>query len=452
MITSAIVTREEFLAWIGGRGLDQPFLFDLKLVNAKMRKGRYAIIWEGDDFFKQRGNAVIAVPRSDLRDFFAFVTTYVSDYVPFTAFFRVVTLDELGELLDAPAYPEVEKLDDVRKFVGVGISEAFMRVNGKIGTLEEMPVAAVGATLSSVLAASLYNGAGGASLQDIANRWGIAKKFLSDDEGDDQIATCVQIFQTVALALGGRAIDEKNQVSRQVAPVIVNVRSRGVMLEDDWFSLSRNFPGLIGSFSTMRGPREDRIKGFMSAMANVRQSAIAENRRMAECIAGCLLALVGDGSFQYLQLSREFNPDMRASTLWFGMWASLFRNSDVLTAGECLGRRAARDCFAQRRLFDDPKDDIAFEELQVVASAPAITFRTAQQAALSVEIAPNISARFRINRGQQHNASESVQQATIDDLSELRFLLVRAERITDHLGNVLGLPPDRGSRLRKKTR
>ena len=87
MLAAALLTREDFLAWLSGRRPDQPFMFDERSLRSRIRKGQCAVIWDTDSSLAQNGRAIISLPYADMQDFFAFVTTYVSGYVPFTAFF-----------------------------------------------------------------------------------------------------------------------------------------------------------------------------------------------------------------------------------------------------------------------------------------------------------------------------------------------------------------------------
>jgi hypothetical protein len=153
--------------------------------------------------------------------------------------------------------------------------------------------------------------------------------------------------------------------------------------------------------------------------------------------------MVGDGSFQYLPLCREFGNDLAGATLWFGLWASLQKTSDVLTIGNCAGRRAARDVFNVAKPFDIPRDDISFDELQVIGINPSDQpkFRSAQQAVLSVELVPGVSARFRWGKAQQ-KISESSPRA-VEDLSELQLLLERAARMANRLSDALDVDNSR---------
>jgi hypothetical protein len=133
-------------------------------------------------------------------------------------------------------------------------------------------------------------------------------------------------------------------------------------------------------------------------------------------------------------LCREFGEEIPGATVWFGLWSSLLKASDVLSGGGSLGRRAARDLFVEVEPFEAPKDDISYDELKVlgVDTYGAAKFRSAQQTSLSVELLPGISAKFRTKNAQK-NDGDRERRISPEDVSELRFLLDRAEKVVDRI-------------------
>jgi hypothetical protein len=452
MLTAAVLTRENFLAWLSGRGPDQSFRLDGGKLQARIPKGQYAVIWDKDTSFAQHGRAIISLSQSDMQDFFAFVTTYVSGYVPFTAFFRVVPIEVLDDFLESSTNGISKHPDAPSSLIGVALAEAFLRMPGRPSSVDDIPLSAVGATLSSVLAGALGTATGRKSLETIASRWMTVRLWLGDQESSGQLRNVVEIFRAVSGYGGARRDGTEGSISPEQSKAVLNVIANGVISQDDWSLLTSKNQRVEDAYARMRGPREDRTKTFFSSLQVLRSELNADSRGAIECLAGCLLAMVGDGSFQYLPLCREFGDDLAGATLWFGLWASLQKTSDVLTIGNCAGRRVARDVFVAPRAFDMPKDDISFEELQVIGISPSDQprFRSAQQTSLSVELVPGVSARFRWGKVQPR-ISDSLPQAVVD-LSELQFLLERAGRTVARLTDLLDAdnPRRRGDAKNKR--
>jgi hypothetical protein len=456
MITAAIVSREGLLGWLSGKEPDGEIIpLDLGLMKSKLRKGICGILAEREDLFQGTGKAIIVVPGAELRDFFAFVSTYVSDYVPFSAYYRVVALERLGQLLNMDL-PELKGRRFVPEpLIGICIAEAFQRLNGQASSVDDVPLAAVSRTLSYVLAGSLNSGLGGKDLSEIVARWKMTKTLFSGSESDETESAALTIFRCLSASLTRAGSEREDEFISGVGLVIANVGGRGSVSMEDWSFLCRSAPQLLDVYPTMRGPREDRIRGFFSAIDLISKFASNADKRNAECLAGCLLALVGDGSYQYLSLTREFQANLENATLWFGLWASLFKSSDVLTIGNCLGRRSARDCFVRSSLFSAPIDDLSFEELNVLPSTFPLRFHYAQQNVLSVEIMPNVAAKFRIGKSpQQQPALAEIKEAS-EDVKELRFLLERVDQVAERLSIGLGIKDaggsHRSSRLKRKS-
>jgi hypothetical protein len=76
-----------------------------------------------------------------------------------------------------------------------------------------------------------------------------------------------------------------------------------------------------------------------------------------EFLAGLLLAVSGNGSFELLRSGKELLNRSPVSIIWFGVCAALFEESNVLTTANCVGRRLVRDLQRPPGLFDPPESD-----------------------------------------------------------------------------------------------
>jgi hypothetical protein len=305
-------------------------------------------------------------------------------------------------------------------------------MQGRAKTLDEIPLAGVSATLSSALLGGMASGMLGDRTELVAKRWVATRDLLGDREPPYYLTAIIEIFDALSGA-NARSATAKVDIERQME-VVREVMSTGLVDRRDWNHLVQGRPDLANIFDLMRGPREDRTKHFRSSTQMLKAAFTPEKHGMAACLAGCLLALVGDGSFQYLPLCREFGGEIPGATVWFGLWSSLLKTSDVLSGGGSLGRRAARDLFVEVEPFEAPKDDISYDELKVlgVDTYGATKFRSAQQTSLSVELLPGISAKFRTKNAQK-NDGDRERRISPEDVSELRFLLDRAEKVVDRI-------------------
>lgn len=101
MIYAASLSREEFIDWLGRGFTPTPKELTASHLAKSIEPGGLALLWENkpDPASPDSPQPVIAVPGREMREFFAFVGTYVSTYQPFSAFFRVVPLEDVPNLL-----------------------------------------------------------------------------------------------------------------------------------------------------------------------------------------------------------------------------------------------------------------------------------------------------------------------------------------------------------------
>lgn len=438
MISAAVITREEFVAWVSKRRAEIARLSEPSQLRSKIGKGRYGVVWQSDDLFDQDSNPIFVVRREDVDDFFAFASTYIQDYRPFSAFYRVSTPENLDREISSPR-ERILPDQMAARLVGVSIAEAFVRSAGRIASAEEMPLTAVGATVAMALAATVAHGYDSGLIFEVARRWVVVNKLLGEAENSPLVSTAIEIFHAASLSMHGKHRAPPDGPVSRAAIIAQHLSVDETFSEHGWRLLTEGWPELTASFAGLRGPREDRIKTFDRCSNFLRQNIKPQDESLADCIGGCALALVAEGSFQYMQLSRVFLPDMPGAILWFGFWSSLFKSSDILTIGNCLGRRAARDYLAPHNIFDRPKDDIAFDEFDVIGLTAIKELRSAANGVLSIELLPGISGKFKLTKASR-DAQYPADNKTIvaaGELSELRFLLDRADSALRRIESVL---------------
>jgi hypothetical protein len=118
-----------------------------------------------------------------------------------------------------------------------------------------------------------------------------------------------------------------------------------------------------------------------------------------------------------------------------GLFASLHPDSDVMIAGDCLGRRVVRHLFSPFYLFDAPHADLSLDELEVLTDdrRKEPKFRTEHQSSVAVEVYPGVSASYRLLRSGRGDVDRSDRTADGEQLRELRYLLDRANSVIDRM-------------------
>jgi hypothetical protein len=123
------LSREEFLTWMGG---DHEIVLNDHRRTSKPshEQGTITLLWDESEV-NDALQPLIVVPADDLRDFFAFVGTYITTFRPYTAFFRVVSTEVIPTLeqLQRPDRDVVERI--ARVVAGSAMSEVYLSSGGR---------------------------------------------------------------------------------------------------------------------------------------------------------------------------------------------------------------------------------------------------------------------------------------------------------------------------------
>ena len=387
------------------------------------------LVWQ-DDSDWSACRPVIVVKDSNLREFVAFVSTYVKTYTPFSAFFRVVAESKFRELNELLYLNLKEHRPIPHELVGIVIAEAFAQSGDRVTNISSLPIQACLAALSSSILAAISVGYGPASIDEMIDNWGKTKRAISDDNLILPISNIRSFWQIIfAVCVGLDSISE----SLLPLPVIHAIKSfldRRELTAHLWHHLCQGNLQLAMLSETFVGSKEDRIAGLDRTVALLQQST-SLNQWMQEMLLGAAASFVANGAMSYLPLTKGFNESYPTATLWFAFFTAFNRRSDVFDSGESLGRHLESKIFITRNFFDSPFADIDFNELQVVGSnSKGMRFRTQQTSSVTVEIIPMVQGRFRIRKGIKPSAATSQPSPISQERwEELRLLTDRISRI-----------------------
>lgn len=216
------------------------------------------------------------------------------------------------------------------------------------------------------------------------------------------IRVCIEVLKafwaTALAALAPHGGLPAKDIDSSIAQ-FVEVASRGnanadlgaMHFVESWLPRAHNLGTML------RGSREDRVR----ALDGLRQSldASAASIEQKEMILGYAAAQVAEGSLNYLSLASRYSNEFPLSVLWFGLFSGLNKNTDILNAGECLGRRISKTLRWPGRNLPPVEADLNFEEFLLLNGEGRLgRIRTGQQSAISIELFPGISGRYRIPR------------------------------------------------------
>lgn len=188
------------------------------------------------------------------------------------------------------------------------------------------------------------------------------------------------------------------------------------------------------ALNDMHLSREERVRAMDEVMSDV-VSAHEVDVKIREVVLGYLASRVANGSLAYTSLLEPVEPSLPMALMWFGLFASLQKDSDALISGECLGRRIVRDIQRRANIFGIPDADVSFEEFDALVSGARsdIKIRRQHQSLIAVEIAPSITAVFRVAPDVRPEMEPHPPSITPEASRELRHLLQRIASMIDRL-------------------
>jgi hypothetical protein len=428
--SAVTLSREDFLTWMTGNHEIAP---DQHQTTSKPshEEGTITLLWDKSKLSDGR-QPLIVVPADKLRDFFAFVGTYITTYRPFSAFFRVVSSEVIPvlEQLEQPDRDVVERI--ARVVAGSAISEVYVSSGARLPG-DKAHLSTLTATLSASLGQAIIAGYPSTSFDWIAKQWqGVHHRL--DDIGSERVGAeqITLIWRLLFDALRNRRSEavvplsggSMQTISRFLADSIYGAGvDKGPLLP---LALSMS-PGVDPS-KLMTSSREERIKAFSEFVT--RLDNWSHDPLAGQFIAGLLLAITGNGSFDLLRSSRELLSRAPVSIIWFGVCASLFGESNVLTTANCAGRRLLRDLKRPADLFDPPTSDLNSYEYRMLRRDPGGLEQVNSRSADSFEVELLASVTTRIPKYDTSRVARLTEDVEVlaGGLQEIRSVVERTQR------------------------
>lgn len=395
---------------------------------------------------------VIVAPDDKFLETLAFVATYIRNVSPFTAFFRVIPAADLGLPIFSRERSFYRPLD--HRLVGVAIAEAFLQLPNEPETVDSISIQSGMATLSASLLKALSLDASDRTLTQISRRWEKSRALLKLDSLRTKIDTIEEFWSVMALSLGYERTYTKSNLPLSVFHIVKDYTETGVLTNEHWQTLTMESPSLRNKYLELTGAREDAINTFKKLVLNI--VADSNDSRMNDILIGAALSLLASGSMSYLPLTRILADDHPVASLWFAFFVSLHPKSDVLFTGDGLGAHLVKRIFDEETVFDSPKSDISFPELEMLVnqSDENLRFRTEHSTSISVELSPLVSGRFRISREFRRSEPTGNVPVPLEEWAEAQSLLRRALAIMARRPESLNQPQlfPSSSAVRKRKR
>jgi hypothetical protein len=383
-----------------------------------VRSDRMVAVWPRDpDGFGRMPTAIIT-SNGELLDVMAWLSTYVRDFRPFTAYCRVVERPIAEKFLYAPDAPTLNRMEGV--CVGLILGESLMHVRGRSSILD-LPFSAYSATLSHAISRTYAQTDGAIPLEQVAELWSNAREIT----GQNALVPPTAILSVWSAALGmSQKIGHTKSLfssSDVLTHSWMEIASRGELPDVLWHELVEGYKDLDSMRPILSMPREQRVHLIDKAMHMLASGRGDEERR--SFLAGYFTSLLGPGTLDHADFLTPVASALPTSYLWYGLFAGINLRGDALPVGNPLARRIIRDLTIPDRLVDRPRCDVALEELRMHGSPENILKMTSRAGRLDIDILPGVTTSVR---WPPHEVPEEADMKRHRDM-EARHLLIEME-------------------------
>ncbi|MGH0212301.1 hypothetical protein NKY66_00030 [Sinorhizobium meliloti] len=415
------LSREQFVIWMAAALSGAP-VQPQDLTKVTPRSADVVLVWPVDD---RGARPVVCVARNKFQDFYAFVSTYFANVQPYTAYFRVVPLELLGNLeqegVEHPRSIEVTKL-----VAGASIAEAWLAAL-RNGERPNNVLPLVRSTLSSALGQTVLAGYDSMALDWVLNEWLTIRAARND-----AVVSSVEAISNVWSHVHAAIVPMERQRTSGLNASIIDFLATALKTRTINGEALRLISGDVAPNADLRSmltaSREERVGRF-----NVFISELKERGRLdvaAEFTAGLMLAIAGNGSFEMIRSAREFQGWLDGAATWFGICAALFDESNLMSYAHSVGRRMTRDLSRQPEIFGVVGADVASTELRFIQSSKGDVANLALTSAgsLEVEILPNVLSRLVLQDAGQSNQRAEEYEVMLSALDEISRVTDRARK------------------------
>lgn len=348
------------------------------------------LIWSDKFSFGSYLPELICVADGKETDFLAWASTYLKPFRPFTAFCRVLDVSSF-ELLQKQPTTQIDTNYE-SAFLGAIIGE----MNGLLvnGELKYQNTLAATSTFSFAMSRACIHGIP-------LDKWDICQRYtkVRDLTGKQRSSTQLRLLDEIWKILIAkytknhmyRYIQDIARESLLIADSFSDILQTGEIEPFRWRELTKDFTNIPYEDVNLTDNRETRVAQFDKFMSLLLLESNV-NSPFAGFISGYLANKIAPGTFKHNDLLKPFVTRFPSLPIWYGICAGLSPNNEVHTYNSGLGWRITRDLLQKEPIWQRPRSDISFEELDILLSTEHSDqyFNTESHTHLRVELAPSV--------------------------------------------------------------
>lgn len=334
----------------------------------------------------------LVVRDGEIEDFFAWTNTYLPNWSPITAYYRVFS-DKQVIVIDKEIDTEGKRLLDAAA-IGLTVSEALGQ------SIEGYDVDRV--SMSGCIATFSYAASQGVrrnvKMADVAREWSNCRALTNQSGLRIGVESMLAPWETVAECVNGRGDTSvgasRRGKSRLLVEGLMEVIAKGEIGESTWKRLTTGFPSARHAIKPMKGTQEERVfvlESVLGSRGNRGHRHSDEN----SFVAGYLGSRIFPGTIKHAGLILKHLDKYPSAVLWLGLFAGLHERRELNLSS--LGRHVWRTLEGDTSVLSRPRCDVGIRELRVLVEGGAFgaQYRTATPGRLVVELFPCVDTVVR---------------------------------------------------------
>jgi len=350
------------------------------------------LIWDKEPNNKNILPNIISVADGRIRDFLAWAVTYFPNYLPFSAYFRVLEFNRLKSLEQRFEYPCLNGVEGACLGLIIGEILLLSLTSNRKPTINPMMCHT---TISYALSRALALGVDPEEFSFIVEQWNLARKLTDQPFREIDLNEIITIFQIISHLRADNIKSNKNISNKSVPDSVISaclqIKEQGIISNELWRQMTDDNQGLQNALISMEGTREERVRFFQDIFSSIKINSNSEITQ--KFIFGYIGSLIGQGTLSHFDLVSRYADKFPTALLWYGLCAGLYKKNDLSNAFNVLGRRLLRDLLRNESIFDAPLSDVSIEELKIFLDGEhqKTDFRTFSQNRIYTELYPGIS-------------------------------------------------------------
>jgi hypothetical protein len=330
---------------------------------------------------------VLLVDSAELKEFYAWASTYLPAYRPLSAYCHVLDATAASYANRLKRDPSLEGIEGA--CIGLVVADAFLDSARRARRARITPTVCAG-TYSFAMARALAVGLPWDDRRDpIADGWAtLQRRFRRPNGGNDLRDHWRVLFEATGLCRQSQLAFTSEAANVPLGDAFHQMTHAQDIEPMTWVHLVGGRSDLVDVRQRMDGTREERVVVFEEAVRTLKDFR-SNDPRARSFVCAYLGSRIAPGSFEHLGIILPYEVEFPGVTGWYAVCAGLSNPREAINFGGGLGRWLLRDLLARWSWSEPPQGDIAASELDVLLGGDKpVEFWTTYAGYVRVELAP----------------------------------------------------------------